>query len=186
MVYGGPQSVKTGYVDLLRLQVSKKLYVNDATKCFIKEDESFYKCVGLEMVNGLKENPNEHCLKINNKMIVELVSNETFPICGSANSKDMINIIDVVFEKTMKKCQSSCSTYEYYGKKASLNQMESGKSLQLWFMFETMEMTIRQEYIIYDHIGLISSVGGTLGLFIGFSFYDALCWFLERIQQWLK
>ena len=96
VVYGGSQSVKTGYVDLLRLQVSKKLYVNDATKCFIKENESFYKCVGLEMVNGLKENPNEHCLKINNKMIVELVSNETFPICGAANTQDMINIIGTI------------------------------------------------------------------------------------------
>ena len=31
-------------------------------------------------------------------------------------------------------------------------------------------VVVHQEYLIYDTIGLIGSVGGTLGMFIGFSF----------------
>ena len=32
------------------------------------------------------------------------------------------------------------------------------------------KVTVYQEYIVYDAIGIIGSVGGTFGLFIGFSF----------------
>ena len=31
-----------------------------------------------------------------------------------------------------------------------------------------------QEYLIYDTLSLIGTLGGTLGLFVGFSFYDFL------------
>ena len=32
------------------------------------------------------------------------------------------------------------------------------------------QITVHEEYIVYDTLGIIGSVGGTLGLFIGFSF----------------
>ena len=32
-------------------------------------------------------------------------------------------------------------------------------------------MTVKEEYLIYDYLGLISSVGGTLGICAGISFY---------------
>ena len=32
-------------------------------------------------------------------------------------------------------------------------------------------MTVKEEYLIYDYVGLISSVGGTLGICVGISFY---------------
>ena len=35
-------------------------------------------------------------------------------------------------------------------------------------------LTIYQEYLIYDGIGMIGSVGGSLGMFIGFSFSNAI------------
>ena len=51
------------------------------------------------------------------------------------------------------------------------------------YTFESMSLTIMQEYYIYDTIGFISSFGGTLGLFIGFSFYDAIKQFLDYIME---
>ena len=35
-------------------------------------------------------------------------------------------------------------------------------------------MTTYEEYLLYDFSELVGSVGGTLGLFIGFSFYDMI------------
>ena len=35
-------------------------------------------------------------------------------------------------------------------------------------------MTTYEEYLLYDFNGLVGTVGGTLGLFIGFSFYDVI------------
>lgn len=47
--------------------------------------------------------------------------------------------------------------------------------------------TVSTEYYIYNTLGLIGTAGGTLGLFVGFSFYDALVilidFFLEKIQN---
>ena len=51
---------------------------------------------------------------------------------------------------------------------------------------------VNQEYLIYDITGFVGSVGGTLGLFIGFSFRDIveiildlgqnLFWFLNLLD----
>ena len=54
------------------------------------------------------------------------------------------------------------------------------------YMFETMELQVKEEYVIYDFVGMISSIGRNLGLFIGFSFFDAFCWLLDLIQKWIS
>ena len=54
------------------------------------------------------------------------------------------------------------------------------------YMFETMELQVKEEYVIYDFVGMISSIGGNLGLFIGFSFFDAFCWLVDLIQKWIS
>ena len=44
-------------------------------------------------------------------------------------------------------------------------------------------MKVHEEYLIYDEIGLIGSVGGTLGIFIGFSFSGVVTCFINIVQQ---
>lgn len=44
---------------------------------------------------------------------------------------------------------------------------------------------MHQDYLIYDTGGLIGSIGGTLGLFIGFSFHDLLILLLKSIKNYL-
>ena len=42
---------------------------------------------------------------------------------------------------------------------------------------------INKEYLIYDTLSLIGTVGGTLGLFVGFSFYDFLVMIIHFILK---
>ena len=50
-----------------------------------------------------------------------------------------------------------------------------GRIMYFFWSFAPPKTTILyEEYLIYDTIGLIGSVGGTLGMFIGFSFSNAL------------
>ena len=35
------------------------------------------------------------------------------------------------------------------------------------------------EYFIYDTLSMVGTVGGTLGLFVGFSFYDFICMIID-------
>ena len=43
-------------------------------------------------------------------------------------------------------------------------------------------MKVQEEYLIYDEVGLIGSVGGTFGMFIGFSFANIVSLILNQIQ----
>ena len=45
------------------------------------------------------------------------------------------------------------------------------KIVEIYYWFSLNDIQISQEYLIYDLTRLIGSVGGTFGLFIGFSFY---------------
>ena len=50
------------------------------------------------------------------------------------------------------------------------------------YRFATLKTEVYKEYLIYDVIGMVGMVGGTLGLFIGFSFSNFLTCLFENIQ----
>ena len=43
--------------------------------------------------------------------------------------------------------------------------------------------TVKEEYLMYDYVGLVSSVGGTLGICVGISFYGVIETILD-IFKW--
>ena len=42
------------------------------------------------------------------------------------------------------------------------------------------------EYFIYDTLSMVGTVGGTLGLFFGFSFYDFICMMIDLLFDRLE
>ena len=50
-------------------------------------------------------------------------------------------------------------------------------------MFFTMQgnREIQQEYLVYEPLDFIGTVGGTLGLFVGFSFYDFIAMIIDQL-----
>ena len=48
------------------------------------------------------------------------------------------------------------------------------------------EVTVNEEFMIFDTVSMISSIGGTMGLCIGFSFLAVSQWTLEWIEYFLK
>ena len=57
--------------------------------------------------------------------------------------------------------------------------------ISLWLTV-TPEQIIYKEYLVYDAIGMIGSIGGSLGLCIGFSIFDTLCMFVDFALKKLK
>ena len=51
------------------------------------------------------------------------------------------------------------------------------------YMSANSERKIFQEYYIYDGLAMVGSIGGSLGLFIGFSFFDFLCLVLDFFSE---
>ena len=59
---------------------------------------------------------------------------------------------------------------EYVGKKISEGSREKG-SIKIGYNFAQPEMIIKyKEHLVFDMTGMVGSVGGTLGMCIGFSF----------------
>ena len=50
----------------------------------------------------------------------------------------------------------------------------------------TSEKISKKEYLIYDGIGMFGSIGGSLGLFVGFSLYDSICFILDSVYNMIK
>ena len=82
---------------------------------------------------------------------------------------------------SIKKCPKHCEWVEYHGAKLTSyynyddSIWKSGKRrFRFWwsYNFDNDLIEVYEEYLMYDAIGLIGTVGGTLGLFIGFSFLD--------------
>ena len=72
-------------------------------------------------------------------------------------------------DPTSKPCQRLQYTGVFtgiYGALTSMNRIE-----YTIYLKDPPMMTVKEEYLIYDYVGLISSVGGTLGICVGISFY---------------
>ena len=64
---------------------------------------------------------------------------------------------------------------------AKLNIEPKENGTVLFFSYPTMDMVVTQKVKILDECSFVSSVGGNLGLFIGFSFLDSLF----ALYKWL-
>ena len=45
------------------------------------------------------------------------------------------------------------------------------------------QVSVHVEYLIYDLVAMISAIGGTMGLCIGFSFFDFCCFILSFLEK---
>ena len=50
----------------------------------------------------------------------------------------------------------------------------------MWFTMQGNK-EIHREYLVYDPLDFIGTVGGTLGLFVGFSFYDFIAMIIDLL-----
>ena len=74
-----------------------------------------------------------------------------------------------------------CSKIQYIGMAKTSRCPSNQAKLMLTFV-PPPKMKIKEEYLIYDTIAFISSVGGTLGLCVGFSFYN----FGSLVLRWIQ
>ena len=51
--------------------------------------------------------------------------------------------------------------------------------------FSSNVQTVHEEVLILDGIGLLGSLGGSLGLFLGFSFFDYIAMFIDIFTRYI-
>ena len=70
-------------------------------------------------------------------------------------------------------------SYTFSNAKKNVDSDE--QELLFFYAFESMTKQIREEHVIYDIFGMIGSLGGSLSLFIGFSFFDYGCKLVNKV-----
>ena len=70
-------------------------------------------------------------------------------------------------------CAKKCEVLNYRGDlQVNKDQKVEPKTVAIWYWMVSDELRVEQEYLVNDTLGLIGYIGGTLGLFVGFSFFD--------------
>ena len=143
---------------------------------------SFDKCVmdGITNNNYSCKNP---CLATS---LLSKNSSNMFPICK--NIKEymcMRNEIEEILETFQESCPKYCSVFQYTGRPSIIKEKpEYQQHIKFWaYKFVSKYAQVNEEYMVYDAIGLIGTVGGTLGLFIGFSFRDVIDYFINKMSR---
>ena len=89
-------------------------------------------------------------------------------------------------ETPMTPMTRPCVKLEYKGDETTYHNEPKGKMARYLLLFSNPpKVIVQEEYLIYDGIALISAVGGTMGLCIGFSFYNlthSLFAWIEKIK----
>ena len=90
------------------------------------------------------------------------------------------------FLKLKSTCQKQCKNK---GSKLVIKKFEYAYQYRLGSIQTAVELRVlpeiinNKEYLIYDDIGMLGSIGGSLGLFLGFSLFDTLCMIVDFILR---
>jgi hypothetical protein len=53
----------------------------------------------------------------------------------------------------------------------------------LWISLDTTDITLIEEVLLFDLTAIVAAVGGSLGLFIGFSFLDVFKAAINKVSK---
>ena len=81
--------------------------------------------------------------------------------------------------KSFEECEPQCQATEFDAKIQGLRMKRSDSRTYIGLIYQTTTVTINEESLVYDILNFIGTVGGSLGLFIGCSFFD-FCRLIEK------
>ena len=167
----------------MELKSVQHKYLETKSNC---TDESYYECISRLFLENLDVS-SKKCSPY---------SLPNLPFCENdeRNLKMLDNITTEVIKKDL--CPKSCSISEYFVEESltqeTINNIENnltylaGYNISQGFSYTfhtSHKTTVNEEYLIYDSISMIGSVGGTLGMCIGFSFTNVVTSILNFIKK---
>ena len=124
------------------------------------------------------------CFPLNYNYILGL------PACYNFNQTDCINRAlygnkDILAARYH--CLKPKETVEYKGKPyENTYNLLNGSGIALYFQFNRLEKEVKEEIYVINTRELIASIGGSLGLFIGFSCYTYSAFFIDKLCSYFQ
>ena len=95
--------------------------------------------------------------------------------------KDTQKIDRCLNQKSFKQYTTRFEQVDFGSKEQDLLNGTEDMNVQFNLYFASTVVDVFEEILIFDEISLIGSLGGSLGLFIGFSFFGYVTTFLNMI-----
>ena len=79
-------------------------------------------------------------------------------------------------------CYNLCEKLSYVGSMQAI--IPESAPIEVCYWLRSKDVTYSEEYFIYDFKVIVGSIGGTMGLFLGFSFYDNFKHIINYVKTW--
>ena len=113
------------------------------------------------------------CITNRYRSVFDMYSNTSLQKCQTeAESKqNYIAMTKCYFsENTTNNCLDPCNIEIYTENSQIIERMSDKRNMTLIIKYESMAIKVSEEYLVYDFANFIGTLGGSLGLFIGFSY----------------
>ena len=163
----------------IKLRFKKRKYLKDGIRC---SEQSFYQCFAERIEQADFGNCPRKCTHIS-------LDGSELPYCNTLDEADCAGkaIAKTWNNITSEECRKPCEIYEFQEKGAWQDKSRDHDGFLFSYEFLKNEKTkTSEEYLIYDTVGLIGSVGGTLGMFTGFTFSNTISIVLKTFHNFFK
>ena len=161
--------------------------LSDPPNC--NPSNTYYQCIAEKVFfnEDWFNNCPRKCLPIIYTTLKELASNETIPFCETKEENRCV-ALKIWFQLSYlsKTCKRGCHMVQYKGRIQSYERIWNNTNAEIYFSFNTPTTMIIEEYLLYDFVGILGSVGGSLGLFLGFSFLGLFSDLIDFLQSKLN
>ena len=169
------------------IQPEKYIYEPSKKKC---RTQSFYECYST-FIFSTKFEEYGNCSRKCFPVALPIMDALDITMCKTKAEYDCnFKLLEKYLEKiTIEMCPRACTVLQYsetviMGDRHKMFRPNESDYLRryLYTLGKLQNVIVHKEYLIYDFIGVIGSAGGTLGLFVGFSFssiIDTLMIFLQ-------
>ena len=133
----------------------------------------------IRFVEELKKMKKGTCLPILYESLVKFQNYINYTICNyQQEDEDLHDKLWAI----KSNCTLPCTTLSYTGQSNDAVDYEFNERHVGIGFFLSKDREVQEEYLITDITGFIGYAGGTLGLFVGFSFYDVIK-YLSKLKK---
>ena len=176
----------------LSLSQKNNQYLPETSNC---TEKSIYHCMAdkaMEMV--MDGECSKKCIPPFYKNILELAKKQyKLDLCQEFQENKCIGekiTLRLQEAARLEECPRSCTQIDYYANVLHSNAIDrfwpEDMNKEICYSFATTIVKVDEEYLIYGFADMVGSVGGSLGMFLGFSLLDQLFSLLEMIQNRVK
>ena len=153
----------------------QKIIEMDSAKC---QKEAYYECLHAKLILEDFSHCPRKCLAVSTSI------SKSVPLCQT--EEEFICAYEIVKNlQAQSSCLPSCAQLnmeQILDYRESQDASDAKRNIFIRYSIPNTEMIVEEEYLVHDFIGMLGSIGGTLGMFIGFSFVGISSFIMKHLQ----